>query len=72
VGRRSDHGSLSVGWLDGNVAVISAAARGQAAHMRCGSRADVIATIHYPLALSEDLHETDSQIERLGRRVVVT
>jgi SDR family mycofactocin-dependent oxidoreductase len=87
VGRRSDHGSLIalvvMGLLDGKVAVISGAARGQGrAHAVRLARegADIIAmdicadidTVHYPLASPEDLDETVRQIERLGRRVLAT
>jgi NAD(P)-dependent dehydrogenase (short-subunit alcohol dehydrogenase family) len=64
--------------LEGKVAVVSGAARGQGrAHAVRLARegADIIAmdicadieTVHYPLATPEDLHETVAQIERLGR-----
>jgi len=72
-----------MGLLDGTVAVVSGAARGQGrAHAVRLARegADIIAmdicadveTVHYPLATPEDLCETVAQIERLGRRVAAT
>jgi SDR family mycofactocin-dependent oxidoreductase len=72
-----------MGLLDGKVAVVSGAARGQGrAHAVRLARegADIIAmdicadidTVHYPLARPEDLDETVEQIERLGRRVTAT
>jgi SDR family mycofactocin-dependent oxidoreductase len=72
-----------MGLLDGKVAVVSGAARGQGrAHAVRLARegADIIAmdicadveTVHYPLATPEDLCETVAQIERLGRRVAAT
>ena len=72
-----------MGLMDGKVAVVSGAARGQGrAHAVRLARegADIIAmdicadidTVHYPLARPEDLDETVAQIERLGRRVSAT
>lgn len=72
-----------MGLLDGKVAVVSGAARGQGrAHAVRLARegADIIAmdicadidTVHYPLARPEDLAETVSHIEQLGRRVAAT
>src|SRR3954470_17207375 len=72
-----------MGLLEGKVAVVSGAARGQGrAHAVRLARegADIIAmdicadidTVHYPLASLEDLDETVSQIERLDRRVAAT
>jgi SDR family mycofactocin-dependent oxidoreductase len=72
-----------MGLLDGKVAVVSGAARGQGrAHaVRLAQEgADLIVmdicgdidTVHYPLATREDLDETVTQIERLGRRVTAT
>ena len=72
-----------MGLLDGKVAVVSGAARGQGrAHAVRLARegADIIAmdicadieTVHYPLARPEDLDETVAQIEQLGRRVAAT
>ena len=72
-----------MGLLDGKVAVISGAARGQGrAHAARLARegADIIAmdicadidTVHYPLARPQDLDETVAQIEQLGRRVAAT
>jgi hypothetical protein len=72
-----------VGLLDGKVAVVSGAARGQGrAHAVRLARdgADIIAmdicadidTVHYPLATRADLVETVAQVERLGRRIVAT
>lgn len=72
-----------MGLLDGKVAVVSGAARGQGrAHAARLARegADIIAmdicqdidTVHYPLATSADLDETVAEIRRLGRRVTVT
>ena len=72
-----------MGLLDGKVAVVSGAARGQGrAHAVRLARegADIIAmdicadidTVHYPLARPEDLDETVAQIEQLGRRVAGT
>ena len=72
-----------MGLLDGKVAVVSGAARGQGrAHAVRLARegADIIAmdicadiqTVHYPLASPEDLDETVAQIERIGRRVAAT
>ena len=72
-----------MGLLDGKVAVVSGAARGQgrAHEVRLAREgADIIAmdicadidTIHYPLARPEDLDETVAQIEQLGRRVAAT
>jgi hypothetical protein len=72
-----------MGLLDGKVAVVSGAARGQGrAHAVRLARegADIIAmdicadidTVHYPLARPEDLDETVARIEQLGRRVAAT
>ena len=72
-----------MGPLEGKVAVVSGAARGQgrahAVHL-AREGADIIAmdicanidTVHYPLATPEDLDETVTEIKRLGRRVVAT
>ena len=68
-----------MGPLDGKVAVVSGAARGQGrAHAVRLARegADIIAidicgdidTVHYPLARPDYLDETVAQIEQLGRR----
>ncbi len=72
-----------MGLLDGKVAVVSGAARGQGrAHAVRLARegADIIVmdicadidTIHYPLAGPEDLADTVAQIEQLGRRVAAS
>jgi len=72
-----------MGLLDGKVAVVSGAARGQGrAHAVRLARegADIIAmdicadidTVHYPLARPEDLDETVARIEQYGRRVAAT
>ena len=72
-----------MGLLDGKVAVVSGAARGQGrAHAVRLARegADIIAidicadidTVHYPLARAADLDETVARIEQLGRRVAAT
>jgi (+)-trans-carveol dehydrogenase len=69
-----------MGLLEGKVAVVSGAARGQGrAHaLRLAQEgADIIAidicgdidTVHYPLATPEDLDDTVAQIELVGRRV---
>jgi SDR family mycofactocin-dependent oxidoreductase len=69
------------GRLQGKVALVSGAARGQGrshALRLAQEGADVIAfdvcrqlgTVHYPLATPEDLKETARQIEELDRRVV--
>ena len=70
-----------MGMLDGKVAFITGAARGQGrAHAVTCARegADVIVvdlsdqlkTVNYALAASEDLAETVAQVEQLGRRAV--
>ncbi|WP_322747044.1 MULTISPECIES: mycofactocin-coupled SDR family oxidoreductase [unclassified Frankia] len=70
-----------MGKLDGRVALITGAARGQGrAHAvaLAGEGADIIATdlcadipvCDYPLATLEDLAETGRLVEKLGRRVV--
>jgi SDR family mycofactocin-dependent oxidoreductase len=75
--------ALEMELLDGKVAVVSGAARGQGrAHaVRLAQEgADIIAmdicadidTVHYPLATSEELQETVAQVERLDRRIVAT
>ena len=72
-----------MGLLDGKVAVVSGAARGQGrAHAVRLARegADIIVmdicadidTVHYPLAGREDLADTVAQIEQLGRRVAAS
>jgi (+)-trans-carveol dehydrogenase len=72
-----------MGLLDGKVAVVSGAGRGQGrAHAVRLARegADIIAmdicadidTVHYPLARPEDLDETVARIQQLGRRVAAT
>lgn len=72
-----------MGLLDGKVAIVSGAARGQGrAHAVRLARdgADIIAidicadidTVHYPLARPEDLDETVAQIGQIGRRVAAT
>jgi SDR family mycofactocin-dependent oxidoreductase len=72
-----------MGALDGRVAVITGAARGQGrshAVTLAGRGADIIAidvctdieTVPYAGATVEDLHETAAQVERLGRRVITT
>ena len=72
-----------MGLLDGKVAVVSGAARGQGrshAVRLARDGADIVAidicadidTVHYPLARPEDLDETVAQIEQLGRRVAAT
>jgi (+)-trans-carveol dehydrogenase len=69
------------GRVEGKVAFITGAARGQGrshALRLAGEGADIIAvdlckqvdTVPYPLAGPEDLEETKGQIEALGRRVV--
>src|SRR5205823_6696898 len=76
-------GEALMGLLEGKVAVVSGAARGQGrshAVRLAREGADVIAmdicadidTVHYPLARPEDLDETVAQIERLGRRVIAS
>ena len=68
--------------LDGKVALVTGAARGQGrSHaLRLATEgADVIAfdvcrqlgTVHYPMATPEDLKETARQVEALGRRIIV-
>jgi len=72
-----------MGLLDGKVAVVSGAARGQGrthAVRLAQEGADIIAmdicadidTVHYPLASPEDLQETVAQVEELDRRVIAT
>jgi SDR family mycofactocin-dependent oxidoreductase len=72
-----------MGLLEGKVAVVSGAARGQGrAHALRLARegADIIAidicadidTVDYPLATPEDLDDTVAQIELLGRRVAAS
>jgi SDR family mycofactocin-dependent oxidoreductase len=72
-----------MGLLDGKVAVVSGAARGQGrshAVRLAQEGADIIAmdicadidTVHYPLASSDDLRETVAQVEKLDRRIVAT
>src|SRR5271165_112760 len=74
---------FSMRTLDGKVAVVSGAARGQGrAHaIRLASEgADIIAldmcadleTVHYPLATPEDLAQTVAQVEQLGQRILAT
>src|SRR6266545_2558256 len=71
------------GLLDGKVAVVSGAARGQGrSHcVRLAEEgADIIAmdicrqieTVSYPLATSDDLQETVRLVENLGRRILAT
>jgi (+)-trans-carveol dehydrogenase len=70
-----------VGKLDGKVALVTGAARGQGrSHCVCCAEegADVVAldlaadvaTVQYPLATEEDLQETVQLVEKTGRRVV--
>lgn len=72
-----------MGLLEGKVAVISGAARGQGrshAIRLAEEGADIIAfdicddidTVPYSLATSEELDETVAEVERLGRRIVAT
>ncbi len=72
-----------MGMLDGKVALVTGAARGQGrshAVRLAQEGADVIAvdicrqieTVQYPLATSEDLAETVARIEALDRRVVAS
>jgi SDR family mycofactocin-dependent oxidoreductase len=72
-----------MGLLEGKVAVVSGAARGQGrAHALRLARegADIIAidicadidTVDYPLATPEDLDDTVAQVELLGRRVAAS
>src|SRR4051812_35679226 len=72
-----------MGLLDGKVAAVSGAARGQGrAHAVRLARegADIIAmdicadidTVHYPLATVDDLRETAAQVEQLDRRIIAT
>jgi SDR family mycofactocin-dependent oxidoreductase len=72
-----------MGRVDGKVALVTGAARGQG---RCHAArlaeegADVIAidlcdqigTVHYDMPTAEDLDETKAQIEAMGRRVIAT
>jgi len=71
----------AMGSLQGKVAFITGAARGQGrSHAVCLARegADIIAvdlcaqvgSVHYKMATPEDLTETVSQVEALGRRIV--
>src|SRR5689334_11801114 len=70
-----------MGNLDGKVAFVTGAARGQGrAHAVRLARdgADIIAvdicqqlpTVHYPMATAEDLEQTVAEVEALGRRIV--
>ena len=70
-----------MGKLDGKVAFITGAARGQGrAHAvrLAQDGADVIAidvcaqlpSVHYPMAPPEDLDQTLAEVEALGRRIV--
>jgi NAD(P)-dependent dehydrogenase (short-subunit alcohol dehydrogenase family) len=72
-----------MGELDGRVVLITGAARGQGrAHaIRCASEgADIVAvdidhdlsTVPYSLATADDLKDTTSQVEGLGRRILST
>jgi (+)-trans-carveol dehydrogenase len=72
-----------MGRVDGKVALVTGAARGQG---RCHAvrlaeeGADIIAidlcdqigTVHYDMPTAEDLDETKAQIEAMGRRVIAT
>lgn len=69
--------------LEGKVAVITGAARGQGRNhaVRLATEgADIIAidvcgpidTVQYPLASADDLAETARQVEALGRRIIAT
>lgn len=69
------------GRLEGKVALVSGAARGQGrshALRLAQEGADIIAfdvcsqlgTVHYPMATPEDLKETELQVEELDRRIV--
>ena len=71
------------GRLEGTVALVTGAARGQGRHhaVRLAAEgADIIAvdrcapidTVAYPLATSEDLAETVRQVEAHDRRIVAT
>lgn len=70
-----------MGMLDGQVVLITGGARGQGrAHAIASARegadvivldiADQVATVHYPMAVSEDLAETARLVEALDRRVL--
>src|SRR5919112_5158830 len=70
-----------MGLLDGKVVMITGGARGQGrAHAVTSARegADVVVldiagqidTVHYPMAVEEDLAETARQVEKLDRRVL--
>ena len=72
-----------MGQLDGKVAFITGAARGQGrshATTLAQEGADIIAidlcdqvgSVGYPLATAEDLNETVRQVEALGRRIIAT
>jgi SDR family mycofactocin-dependent oxidoreductase len=72
-----------MGKLDGKVAVVSGAARGQGrshAVSLAAEGADIIAldicadieNVHYPLATREDLEETRRLVEKLDRRAVTS
>src|SRR5262245_27817388 len=72
---------MSMGRVEGKVAFITGAARGQGrshALRLAEEGADIIAvdichslpTVNYPLATSDDLKETAAAVERLDRRVV--
>jgi (+)-trans-carveol dehydrogenase len=69
------------GRVNGKVAFVTGAARGQGrshAVKLAAEGADIIAvdickdieSVHYPMATSDDLRETVSQVEALGRRIV--
>lgn len=70
-----------MGLLDGKVVFITGGARGQGrAHAVVSARegadivivdiADQIASVHYPMAIQEDLAETVRQVEALDRRAI--
>jgi (+)-trans-carveol dehydrogenase len=71
-----------MGKLDGKVALVTGAARGQGrshALLLAQEGADIIAvdmcrqigTVPYPMATSDDLSETERLVEKTGRRIVV-